>query len=94
METQSSKQTDSWMNRKWRPAMAWVYMVTIIFDFILFPIFWGILLYKAPQEAIQWVPITLANGGLFHVAMGTIIGIATWKRSEEKKAGVSLSGHP
>jgi hypothetical protein len=85
---------DDWMNRKWRPAMGWTYMITCITDFIVFPILWSIL--QAGQDGqvtSQWAPITLQGGGLFHLAMGAVLGVAAWSRGREKMAGVS-SGYP
>lgn len=84
---------EDWMNKKWRPAMGWMYMTVCIFDFILFPVmfttvqFWEI---EAANDAFrQWVPITLGGGGLFHVAMGAILGITAWSRGQEKISGVA-----
>lgn len=84
---------EDWMNKKWRPAMGWMYMIVCIFDFILFPImfttvqFWEV---EAANDAFrQWTPITLGGGGLFHVAMGAVLGITAWSRGQEKMNGVS-----
>jgi len=81
---------ESWMNSKWRPAMGWMYMIVCIFDFILFPVLWSIL--QAAQGGSvtqQWEPITLYGAGLFHVAMGAVLGITAWSRGQEKIYGVS-----
>jgi hypothetical protein len=81
---------ESWMNRKWRPAMAWMYMVICILDFAVFPIMWSIL--QAVQDGnvtSQWDPLTLKGAGLFHMAMGAVLGIAAWTRGQEKMAGVA-----
>lgn len=76
---------DSWINSKWRPMMGWVYMITCITDFILFPVLWSILqAAKSGAVTNQWVPITLHGAGLFHLAMGTILGVAAWSRGQEK----------
>jgi hypothetical protein len=32
----------------------------------------------------QWDPITLGGAGLFHVAMGAVLGIAAYGRTKEK----------
>jgi hypothetical protein len=37
----------------------------------------------------QWVPITLQGGGLFHVAMGAVLGVTAYGRTQEKVAGVA-----
>jgi len=45
---------------------------------------------EASNDAFrQWVPITLQGGGLFHVAMGAVLGVAAWSRGQEKLAGVA-----
>ena len=74
----------------WRPMMAYVYMVTCITDFIVFPVLWSLLqAYKAGQVTTEWAPLTLQGGGLFHVAMGAILGIAAYGRTKEKMFGSS-----
>jgi hypothetical protein len=81
---------ESWMNRKWRPAMGWTYMAICILDFALFPILWSVLqAYAEGQVTSQWDPLTLKGAGLFHMAMGAILGIAAWTRGQEKIAGVA-----
>lgn len=78
---------ESWMNRKWRPAMGWTYMAICILDFAIFPILWSILqAYYDGQVFAQWDPLTLKGAGLFHMAMGAILGIAAWTRGQEKIA--------
>lgn len=69
--------------------MAWMYMIVCIFDFIIAPIMWSILqaLHKG-NVTEQWVPLTLQGAGLFHMAMGAIVGVAVWSRGKEKLAGV------
>lgn len=68
--------------------MGWMYFVVCIADFIVYPILWSIL--QAVQGGAvtqQWEPITLYGAGLFHVAMGAVLGIAAWSRGQEKIAG-------
>lgn len=74
---------EDWMNRKWRPTMAWVYMAINICDFILFPVLHSLMQYYAGGTE-QWQPITLQAGGLIHLAFGAILGITAWGRSKEK----------
>jgi hypothetical protein len=78
-----------WVNNKWRPAMGWMYMVVCITDFIVFPVLWSILqaLMNGKVEA-QYQPMTLMGAGLFHIAMGTVLGIAVYGRTKEKLEGV------
>lgn len=85
-------QQESWMNRKWRPAMGWTYMVICILDFAVFPILWSILqAYQDGNVTSQWDPLTLKGAGLFHMAMGAICGVAAWSRGQEK---IALSATP
>lgn len=79
---------EDWMSRKWRPAMGWVYMVTCITDFILFPILWAMFQAYLGETVTPWEPLTLQGAGLFHVAMGAVLGVTAWTRSKEKMAGV------
>lgn len=77
-----------WMKEKWRPAMGWMYMTVCIFDFIIFPILWSIAqaLVNGGQVTTQWSPLTLEGAGLFHMAMGAVLGVAAWSRGQEKIA--------
>jgi len=86
-ETAIKNTNENWVNNKWRPMMGWVYMGTVIFDFVLAPIGWGILQTFATeggQVAIQWQPLTLQGAGLYHVAMGAVIGVTAFGRTKEK----------
>ena len=77
-------ENESWMNRKWRPAMGWTYMAICILDFAIFPIMWSILqAYAEGQVTSQWDPLTLKGAGLFHMAMGAILGVTSWSRGKE-----------
>jgi hypothetical protein len=81
---------EDWMNRKWRPAMGWTYMFICILDFAVFPVLWSIIqATHSGTVSTQWDPITLRGAGLFHMAMGAILGIAAWSRGQEKIYGVS-----
>jgi hypothetical protein len=82
--------SESWMNRKWRPAMGWTYMIICILDFAVFPIAWSVLQAVADGAVTsQWDPLTLKGAGLFHMAMGAVLGIAAWTRGQEKVATLS-----
>lgn len=81
---------EPWMKAYWRPAMAWLYMSVCLCDFILFPIAWSILqAYIHGAVQAQWNPITLQGAGLFHLAMGAILGVAAYGRTKEKINGIS-----
>lgn len=84
---------DHWLNRRWRPAMAWMYLTVCVFDFIVFPLLWSGHLGYIHQAITQWEPLTLKAGGFFHLTMGAIIGIAAWNRTKEKLADKSGVGH-
>ena len=80
------------MNTKWRPMMGWMYMVVCICDFVLFPVLWSLVqAVHGGQVATQWSPITLNGAGLFHMAMGAILGIAVYGRTQEKLNGANNS---
>lgn len=78
---------ENWLNTKWRPSMGWMYMAVCIFDFIVAPIVWSIFqIIGDGKVETQWVPLTLEGSGLFHMAMGAILGIAVYGRTQEKMA--------
>lgn len=65
--------------------MGWVYMVTCVTDFIIFPVLWSLFQSYAGGSPIQaWEPLTLHGGGLYHIAMGSVLGITAWSRGKEK----------
>lgn len=74
---------EAWFNSRWRPAMAWQYMAVCIFDFIMAPILMGIYSVYA-GEYHAWEPLSTGHGGLYHVAMGAVLGITVWSRGQEK----------
>jgi hypothetical protein len=57
-------------------------------DFIIFPIMFTLVQFWEVDVVNnifrQWSPITLSNGGLFHMAMGAIVGVTAWSRGREK----------
>jgi hypothetical protein len=65
-----------------------MYMVVCMMDMVIFPVLWSLL-----QAAVhgnvssQWQPLTLQGAGLFHLAMGAVLGIAAFGRTQEKIAG-------
>lgn len=87
-----SRKNDDWFYRKWRPAMAWMYLVVCLFDFIVGPIFYAWFAWKTKDFSSfgGWEPLTIQGGGLFHLAMGGILGITAWGRTQEKLMGVSV----
>ena len=98
VKSESAKKNEDWMNSKWRPAMGWMYMLVCTADFVFFPILWSLVqVIGGGRVETQWSPITLQGAGLFHMAMGAILGIAAYGRTQEKlgdKAGATLSVPP
>jgi hypothetical protein len=92
-QSESEKKKEDWMNSKWRPMMAWMYMAVCAMDFIVFPILWSVLQsINHGQINSQWQPLTLQGAGLFHIAMGAVIGISAYGRTKEKMAGAENGG--
>lgn len=93
-----SKEQESWLQKKWRPMMAMMYMCVCAADFIIFPIMFTIVQFwetAIQNDAFrQWAPLTLQGGGLFHMAMGAVLGITAWSRGQEKMAGVANTPQP
>ena len=88
----SEQKKEDWMNSKWRPMMGWMYMVVCMFDMIVFPILWSLLQTVTHTAITQWNPLTLQGAGLFHIAMGAVLGIAAFGRTQEKMAGANNGG--
>ena len=80
-----------WMQKLWRPAMGWMYMLICFCDMIIFPILWSLLQAVQHQQITQWNPLTLQGAGLFHIAMGAVLGIAAFGRTQEKLAGTAAN---
>ena len=89
----SEEKKEDWMNSKWRPAMGWMYMCVCAFDFVVFPILWAVVQFwevEAANDAFrQWKPLTLEGAGLFHIAMGAVLGVSAWSRGQEKMASLN-----
>jgi hypothetical protein len=89
----SEQKKEDWMNSKWRPMMGWVYMATCTADFVIFPILWSVLQsISHGQVTSQWQPLTLQGAGLYHIAMGAVLGLAAFGRTQEKLAGANNGG--
>ena len=89
----SEQKKEDWMNSKWRPMMGWMYMAVCAADFMVFPILWSVLQsISHGQVTSQWQPLTLQGAGLFHVAMGAVLGIAAYGRTKEKLNGAENGG--
>jgi hypothetical protein len=92
MSNESESKKEDWMNSKWRPMMGWMYMVVCMMDMVVFPILWSLLQTFTHTQITQWNPLTLQGAGLFHIAMGAVLGIAAFGRTQEKMAGANNGG--
>lgn len=68
---------ENWIKQYWRPAIAWQYFAVCVCDFIIFPLI-------AFHYNVTWNPLTLKEGGFYHMAMAAIIGVSAWTRGQEK----------
>lgn len=85
----------NYLASRWRPIVAVVYAFIVLFDFVFAPILWGVLIYLVDGDVIQWNPLTLDQGGIFHIGMSAVLGITAWSRGQEKIAGVDAdAGQP
>ena len=93
-EVKSASETkkEDWMNSKWRPMMGWMYMLVCTMDMVIFPILWSLLQTFTHTHITQWNPLTLQGAGLFHIAMGAVLGIAAFGRTQEKLGGANNGG--
>jgi hypothetical protein len=92
VKSESDKKKEDWMNSKWRPMMGWMYMLVCTMDMVVFPILWSLLQTLTHSPMTQWNPLTLQGAGLFHIAMGAVLGIAAFGRTQEKLNGANNGG--
>ena len=88
----SEQKKEDWMNSKWRPMMGWMYMLICTMDMVVFPVLWSLLQTITHTQITQWNPLTLQGAGLFHIAMGAVLGIAAFGRTQEKLGGANNGG--
>ena len=87
-----SKEKDSnWMQTLWRPMMGWMYMLICLLDMAVFPVLWALWQGINHAPITQWNPLTLQGAGLFHIAMGAVLGISAFGRTQEKLAGTAVN---
>lgn len=88
-----SARPEDWMQKQWRPMMAIMYMGVCAFDFIFAPILFTVVQFwevQAANDAFrQWQPLTLQATGFFHIAMGAVLGISAYGRTQEKISGAA-----
>jgi hypothetical protein len=92
VKSASESKKEDWMNSKWRPMMGWMYMLVCTMDMVVFPILWSLLQTTTGTNITQWNPLTLQGAGLFHIAMGAVLGIAAFGRTQEKLGGANNGG--
>jgi len=92
VKSASEKKKEDWMNSKWRPMMGWMYMLVCTMDMVIFPVLWSLLQTTVGTQITQWNPLTLQGAGLFHIAMGAVLGIAAFGRTQEKLGGANNGG--
>jgi len=92
VKSASELKKEDWMNSKWRPMMGWMYMLVCTMDMVIFPILWSLLQTFTHTQITQWNPLTLQGAGLFHIAMGAVLGIAAFGRTQEKLGGANNGG--
>lgn len=81
---QTASSDDSWLKSRWRPLVAWQYIFVCFFDFVIGPVLTMIFFYNTDGSYVQWMPLTIQGGGLYHLAMGAVLGITSWSRGQEK----------
>jgi hypothetical protein len=98
MADEPNKPTEDFATAKWRPFMGWTYMAICFFDFVIGPVMNVAFSIITKTPLIAWKSLTLDNGGLFHLAMGAVLGVAAYGRTQEKVAkidnGIPLPGSP
>jgi hypothetical protein len=92
VKSASELKKEDWMNSKWRPMMGWMYMLICTMDMVVFPVLWSLLQTITHSTITQWNPLTLQGAGLFHIAMGAVLGIAAFGRTQEKLGGANNGG--
>ena len=79
------------MQQLWRPMMGWMYMLICLLDMAVFPVLWALWQGVNHVPITQWNPLTLQGAGLFHIAMGAVLGISAFGRTQEKLAGTAAN---
>ena len=84
MADEPNKPTEDFATAKWRPFMGWTYMAICFFDFVIGPVMNVAFSIITKTPLVPWKSLTLDNGGLFHLAMGAVLGVAAYGRTQEK----------
>lgn len=83
-----------WMATRWRPVLAFTYIAILICDYIIFPAGHAALAAAGYIPYTEWHPLTAQAGGIFHMAMAGILGVAAWGHTRERVAilGAAMDG--
>ena len=88
---------NSWLKKDWKIIAGITYLTINIFDFILFPIMFAVLLpaLHPGTPPLEWKPLTTSNGGLFHMSFGAILGVTAWREQgfSQSFANAAQSGN-
>jgi len=79
-----SNHDDHWIQKNWRPAMGWQYMIVCLFDFVIAPVLSALYAFYTDTPLVHWAPLTIQGGGLYHLAMGAVTGITSYAKSRER----------
>jgi hypothetical protein len=88
---EEKENTPAWIQNLWRPAMGWCYLLICLLDMAIFPVLWALWQGVNHTSITQWDPLTLKSSGLFHIAMGAVLGISAFGRTQEKLAGTAAN---
>lgn len=87
-----SRATDEgWFKAHWREFMAWSYGIICLWDFMIAPIFFAWFSSYTKTTLVAWVPLTTSGGGLYHVAMGAIIGVSSYGKTQESVTNMNTA---
>ncbi len=84
MEVKPVKTKNVWIENRWRPALGWAYIAICLFDFIIGPLVNFSFFQVVGGDFQSWKALTMTDGGMFHLAMGAVLGVTSWTRGQEK----------
>lgn len=90
-EHKSRGTDEGFFKSHWREFMAWSYGIVCLWDFMLAPVFFSWYAHYVGTPYVAWVPLTTSGGGLYHVAMGAIIGVSSYGNTQEKVTNITTS---
>ena len=72
--------------------MAIQYFTVCLFDFVFGHTLNYIFFATSGQQFVAWIPQTIQSGGVYHFAMGAVLGVAAWTRGQEKITRINAYG--